>query len=173
MPRPVVAASAGVRPNSHPAAERQVEFVAQNVPGVALVDSEPRQFRLMHQDPADMAPEETGQRRMWVRLVVGVLMMPAVDRDPAGRGLLQAGHRDDDHRVLEPFRTFQPAMREQPVVAKVDAEQPAQMRAEDGHGQAAPTEIAGHERQHGEGVIGADDDDVGPVQLERPHPRRQ
>ena len=39
-----------------------------------------------------------------VRLVVGELMMPAVDGDPARRCFLQAGHRDDDHGVLEPFR---------------------------------------------------------------------
>jgi hypothetical protein len=77
-----------------------------------------------------MAPEETCQRAMRVRLLVGELMMPAVDRDPARRRFLQAGHRDDRHRVLQPFRAFQAAMGQQPVIAKVDAEQPAQMRAE-------------------------------------------
>ena len=66
-----------------------------------------------------------------VRLLVGELMMPAVDGDPARRRFLQAGHRDHHHGVLQPFRTFQAAMGEKPVIAKVDAEQPAQMGADE------------------------------------------
>ena len=42
--------------------------------------------------------------RVRVGLLVGELMMPAVDRDPARRRFLQAGHRDDDHGMLQPFR---------------------------------------------------------------------
>ena len=111
--------------------------------------------------------------RVRVRLFVGELMVAAVNGDPARRCFLQAGHRDDDHGVLEPFGTFQAAVGEKPVIAKVDAEQPAQMGADDRHGEAAPGEIAGHEGKHGHGVIGADADDVRPVQLERLHARRQ
>jgi MFS family permease len=153
--------------------ERDVEPVAQNVPGIAFVDSQPRELRLMDQDPADVAPEEAGQRRVRVRLFVGELMMAAVNGDPARRRFLQAGHRDDDHGVLEPFGTFQAAMGEKSVIAKVDAEQPAQMGADDRHDEAAPGEIAGHERKHRHGVICTDADDVRPVQLERLHARRQ
>jgi hypothetical protein len=60
-----------------------------------------------------------------IRLLVGVLMMPAVHRDAARRRFLQARHRRYYHGVLQPFRTFQAAMGQQAVIAKVDAEQPA------------------------------------------------
>ena len=112
--------------------ERDVEAIAQDVLGVALVDAKPREFRLMDQDPADVAPEETCKRAMRVRLLVGELMMPAVDRDPACRRFLQTGHRDHHHGVLQPFRTCQAAVGQKPMIAKVDAEQPAQMGAERG-----------------------------------------
>ena len=69
---------------------------------------------------------------MRIRLLVGELMVPAMDRDPARRRFLQARHRDHHHGVLQPFRTFQAAVGEQPVIAEVDAEQPAQMGAEQG-----------------------------------------
>ena len=155
------------------ALQRDVEAVAQDVPGVAFVNSEPGQLGLVDQNPADVAPEEARQRAMRVRLLVGELMVPAVDRDPARRRFLQARHRDHHHRVLQPFRTFQAAMGEQPVVAKVDAEQSAQMGAGDGDDQPAPAEITGQEGQHRGQMVGADDDDVGPVELERPNASRQ
>ena len=60
-------------------------------------------------------------------------------------------------------------MGQQPVIAKVDAEQPAQMGAEHGDDEAAPAEIAGHEGQQRDDVVGADHDNVGPVELKRHH----
>ncbi len=195
MPRPVCTAAAGGWPDSHAtdkpggeeqrhldqvdpdqpaiALERDVEAIAQNVLGVALIDAEPRQLGLVHQDPADVAPEETGERAVRIGLLVGELMMAAVDRDPARRGLLQAGHRDHHHRMLQPFRHLQAAMGEEPVVAKVDAEQPAQVGEQHGEDQAAPGEPAGHEGQQRQGMVAGDHDDIGPVELERPHARGQ
>ena len=119
------------------------------------------------------APEETGERTMRIRLLVGELMMAAMDRDPAGRGFLQARHRYHHQSVLQPFRTFQAAVGQQPVVAKVDAEQAAQMGADDGDEQAAPAEINRCKGQQRHQMIGPDDDDVGPVELKRPHARGQ
>jgi hypothetical protein len=43
------------------------------------------------------------------------------------------------------------------------------MGAEDSHDQTAPAEMAGHEGQQRRGMIAADDDDVGSVELKRPH----
>src|ERR1700686_4233294 len=103
--------------------ERDVKAIAQDVPGVALVDPETRQFRLVNQNPPDVPPEETCKRAVRIRPPVGELMMQTVYRDPPGRGFLEAGHRDDHHGVLQPFRTFQAAMSEEPVIAEVDAEQ--------------------------------------------------
>src|ERR1700709_2378004 len=142
--------------------ERDVKTVAQNVLGVAFVDSKARQLRLMHQDPPDMAPEETCQRAVRVGLRVGELMVPAVDRDPARRRFLQAGYRDHHHRMLQPFGALQAAVGEQPVIAKVDAKQPAQMRAKQRDGNTAPAENAGHEGQQRQSMPGADYNYVGP-----------
>ena len=153
--------------------ERDVKWIAQDVPGVAFVNPEARKLRLMHQDPADMAPEETGERTVRVRLLVGELMVPAMDRDPARGRVLQAGHRDDRKSMLQPFGTFQAAVGQQPVIAKVDAEQPAQMGGDQRHGKTAPAESAGHEGQQRHGVPGADHDYVGPVELKRRYPRGQ
>ena len=93
-------------------------------------------------------------------------MVPAMDGDPARRCFLEAGHRDDHHGVLQPFRTFQSAMGEQPVIAEVDAEQPAQMGAEQGDHEAAPAEIAGHESQQRRRMVGGDHENIGPVEPE-------
>ena len=60
-------------------------------------------------------------------------------------------------------------MGEQPVIAEVDAEQPAQMGEQHGEDQAAPAEPAGHEGQQRQGMVAGDADDVGPVELKRPH----
>lgn len=38
--------------------ERDIEAIAQDVLGITLVDPEPRQFGLVDQDPADVAPEK-------------------------------------------------------------------------------------------------------------------
>src|SRR5258705_12058980 len=113
------------------ALECDVKAIAQDVLGVALVNSEARQLRLVDQNPSHMAPEETGKRAMRVRLPVGELMVPAVDSHPAGGGFLEAGHRDDHHRVLQPLRTCQAPKSQQPMMAKVEAKQPAQMGAQD------------------------------------------
>ena len=64
-------------------------------------------------------------------------------------------------------------MGEQPMIAKVDAEQPAQMGAEHRDEEPGPAEIAGHEGQQCRDMIGGDDDDVGPVELKRPDAGRQ
>src|ERR1700732_3739441 len=107
--------------------ERDVKAIAQDIPGVALVNPEAREFRLVDQNPPDVTPEETCKRAMRIRPLVGELMMQTVYRDPAGRGFLEAGHRDDHHGVLQPFGTSQATMGQEPVIATVDAEQPAQM----------------------------------------------
>jgi hypothetical protein len=119
------------------------------------------------------AQKKLASGAMRVRLLVGELMMPAMDGDPARGCFLEAGDRDDHHGVLQPFRTFQPAVGEKPVIAKVDAKQPAQMCAEHGYEQAAPAEIAGHKGQQRDSMIGADSEYVGPVELERPDARGQ
>ena len=155
------------------ALERHVKAIAQDILGVALVNPEARQFRLVHQNPAHVAPEEACKRAVRVRLPVGELMMPAVYRHPARGRFLQTGHRDHHHGVFQPFGTFQAAMGEEPMIAKVDAKQPAQVGAERRDEETGPAEIARHKGQQRRDMVGADDDDVEPVELERPHASRQ
>src|SRR3981189_21701 len=151
------------------ALERDVKPVPQDVLGVALVDSEAREFRLVDQYPSDVAPEEACKRAVRVRLLVRELMMPAVYGEPARGRFLEARHRDDHHGVLQPFRTFQAAMGQKPVIAKVDAKQPAQMGPEHGYDEATPAKIARQKSQQRRGMVGADHPYVGPVEAKRPH----
>lgn len=59
------------------------------------------------------------------------------------------------------------------MIAKVDAKQPAQMRAEDRDDQAAPVEIAGHDGQQGRHMVGADSENIEPIEMKRHHARGQ
>src|SRR6266850_2445446 len=59
------------------------------------------------------------------------------------------------------------------MIAKVDAEQPAQMCAQRGYDETAPTEITRHEGQQRQDMIGADDEYIGPVEPKRNHACRQ
>ena len=86
------------------ALEPLVEAVAQEVAGVALVDAEPVQLAVLDQDPAHVAPEEIDQRAVRVGLLVGVLVVPAMDGDPARRRVLQAADAENRERVFQPFR---------------------------------------------------------------------
>src|ERR671925_368572 len=67
-----------------------IETLAQKVSRITLVNDAPVQFPVLDQDPAHVTPEKVDQRAMGVRLLVGVLMMAAMNRDPARRRVLQA-----------------------------------------------------------------------------------
>src|SRR6185369_16138265 len=97
------------------ALELPVEAIAQHIRGVAVVDAKPRQILILHQEPAHMAPEESGERAVGILLLVGVLMMPAMDRDPAGGRILQTADAQDRQAMLQPFRAVEAAMGEQAV----------------------------------------------------------
>jgi len=76
-----------------------------------------------------MAPEETCERAMRIRLLVGELMMSTVNRNPACRRFMEAGHCDNRHGMFQRFGAFQATMSQQPVIAKVDTKEPANMGA--------------------------------------------
>jgi hypothetical protein len=63
---------------------------------------------------------------MRIFVFVGKLMMPAMNRYPMGRRFLQRTHTQQRQPVLQPARASKRAVRQQPVVTKIDAE-----RAED------------------------------------------
>ena len=75
-----------------------------------------------------------------VRIVwlVGMLVVLSVDRDPAGRRILQAADAENRERMLEPLRATKRAMRQQPVIAKIDAERPEYVGSQQTNGEPGP-----------------------------------
>src|SRR5262249_27907258 len=72
--------------------EAFVEAVLEQVAGVAVVEGYVVNGGIVDQEPAHVAPEDACLRAVGVAGLVGVLMMQAVDRDPAhGRALPAAG----------------------------------------------------------------------------------
>ena len=105
---------------------------------------------------------------MRIVLSVGVLVVPAMDRDPARRGVLHATHGKDGEQVLQPFLANQAAMREQPMVAEVDAERAEYVEAQNYQGESGPTEEPRQQRQQRDEMVnshrnGVRPDDSAPV----------
>src|SRR5262245_61511730 len=100
-----------------------------------------------------MGPEEIDQRAVRVGLLVGMLVVTTVDRDPARRGVLQAAKPQDRQRVLEPFRTSEAAMGEQPMVTEVNAEHAEHIVAYDRKDDAGPAEKPRRQRQQREQMV--------------------
>src|SRR5262245_30447036 len=135
------------------ALEPFVEGLAQEVPRISFVASESVELAVLDHDPAHVRPEEIDQRTVRVGLLVGVLVVPAMDRDPACRGVLQTAESEDGERVLEPFRAAETPVRQQAVIAEVDAENAEDVVAHDEEGHAGPTEEPRHERKQREQMI--------------------
>jgi hypothetical protein len=93
---------------------------------------------------------------MRIGLFVGVLMVPAVDRNPAGRRILQAAEAEHGEEMLEAFRALESAMRQEPVITKIDAEDAEDEIAGNQQRDTGPTEKPGKEREQGAKVITAD-----------------
>ena len=73
--------------------------------------------------------------------------METMDRDPAGRSILQAAHPQNGERVLQPLGAIKPLVRQDPVITEGDAQQ-----AKDRHNNviddnARPTEKPRQQRQ--------------------------
>src|SRR5215470_254111 len=135
------------------ALEPLVEWIAQNVACVALVDPQPIEVAVFDDDPAHVAPEEIDQRAVWVGLLVGVLVVAAVDRNPARRSVLQAAKPKERERVLEPFRAAEAAVGEQAMITEVNAEHAEHVVAHDRKDHAGPAEKPWHQRQQREQVV--------------------
>ena len=58
---------------------------------------------------------------MWIRLIVTVLVMHAVDRDPSRGTVLQIAHAQNREAMFKPFRTCESAVSQQPMIADGDA----------------------------------------------------
>ncbi len=95
---------------------------------------------VIDQQPAHVTPEKVYQRAMGIRLFVGVLVMQAVDGDPLGRRVLHAKHAEHGKRVFQPLRHDEALVREQSVVAEIDAERTEEVHPQNRQRHAGPTE---------------------------------
>src|SRR4029077_4392487 len=162
----------GEENNLDPAAvalEAPVEAIAQDILGIAVIDAKPRQILVLDQEPSHMAPEEAGQRAVGILLLIGVLMMPAMDRHPAGGGILQAADAQDREAMLEPFRAIEAAMGEQAVIAEVDAQGSEDITAGNRQRDPGPAEEPGQEGQQGDKMIADHADRIDPGDLAEIH----
>ena len=105
------------------------------------------------------------QRTVGILALVRVLMMPAMHRHPAGRGVLEAADAEDREAMLEPRWNHQPTVREQAMVAKIDAERAEHIEPGDGEEHAGPAEEPRQERKQRDQVIEDHRYRVGPLDL--------
>ncbi len=112
--------------------------VAQQVGHIAPVTNGAIGVLVPADDPADMTPPETGERRMRVHLLVTVPVVQAVNGHPARGAVLQIEHAHGRQRVLEPFRAGKSAVGQQPVVADRDPEHTENKMPKNGHNQPRP-----------------------------------
>ncbi len=76
--------------------------------------------------------------------VVGMLVVHAMDRDPVDGRTLPAADAENGEAVFEPRGTDEAAMREQAVVADVDAERAEQVKSRHGPDQTGPAKQPGN-----------------------------
>ena len=92
-----------------------------------------------------------------------MLVVQAMHADPAGRRVLQAANAEDRQTVLQPFRTVEAAVRQQSVVAKIDAQRAEDISAGERQTQAGPTEKPRPKRKQCDSVIQRKANGVWPV----------
>jgi hypothetical protein len=73
------------------------------------------------QQPAEMCPEETPQRRMPIIPFISIMVAATVDGDPQHRRELQGARPKEGERPLEPERAGEATVRDEPEEAGVAA----------------------------------------------------
>ncbi len=108
--------------NPVPLADPNVEFVFSKVGNVREQGIEFVVHGLSREDPTDVGPESAVIRRVRVALLVRILVMNAVRGHPENGSAFERERPANGQKILDPFRGFVPAMREQAVVAHADAQ---------------------------------------------------
>jgi hypothetical protein len=68
-----------------------------------------------------MRPEESCERTMGIILIVGMMMVPTMDRGPKRRPKFQRARAEDYERSLDPRGTRETAMCQQAMVTDIDS----------------------------------------------------
>jgi hypothetical protein len=77
--------------------------------------------------------------------LVGDIMVPAMPGDPNHGRFFSATGSQDGERALKPTRAGKPAMRQQPMIAKIDTERSEDIEPQHQKNDPGPTEEPGHE----------------------------
>src|SRR5262245_52527778 len=114
-----------------------------------------------------MRPEKMDQRAVGIRLLVGMLVMPPMDRDPTRRSVLEAAHTENSERVFEPFWADEAAVRQQAMKAQADPERSKNVQPEECESDAGPAEKPRYERKQCQKVTCCQPNDIDPSDAER------
>src|SRR5579871_422952 len=127
-----------------------VKAILEQVPGIAVIGRVVVNGRVVDQEPAHVAPEEAGLRAMRVARLIGVLMVHAVDCDPVHGAALPATRAQDGQRMLQPARAGEATVRQQAMIANVDAEGSEEIKSANRPGKPRPAEQPRYTGQQGE-----------------------
>ena len=108
-----------------PVGEPDVELVFAEVGCVLREDRGVVMKTLAHEDPAHMRPERALTRRVRIAVLIRLLVMDAMRRDPEDRSPLERERAADREKVLDELGRPVAAVREQPVIRHSDAEHAA------------------------------------------------
>ena len=136
--------------------------VGEDVAGILVEKGERAAIRRTSEQPADVGPTHPIAGRVWVFRFIRVDMVQPVGCHPAGGRVFQAAEGDRRQRPLQPQRHLEAAMREEPVVAKVDTHS-KHVGADQGNDQTRPTEAPRQQREACEQVHRGDRNQVFPV----------
>lgn len=115
------------------------------------------------EEPSRVRPADAVARRMGVEFVVGMHVVQPVVGDPPRRRVLEGTEGERGERTLEPAWHREAAVREQAVVAEIDAERAEHVRADERENDPRPAEAPRQKGEAGEQVHAADRQHVLPV----------
>jgi hypothetical protein len=95
---------------------------------------------------------------MGIQIIVGVMVMSAVNRGPMGGRELQRAGADDGERALNPSSALEGTMRDQAVIGQIDANDAKDESAHIKENDAGPAEKPGKYRQNCHGVAKCETD---------------
>ncbi len=84
-----------------------------------LVGREAICVAVVKHEPAAVSPQKGDERAVWIILMIRVVVVTTMGRDPARWRVFHAAQCDDDEEVLEPLWKFGCFMREDAVIAQI------------------------------------------------------
>ncbi len=130
--------------------ELEVERVAEHISDISFEVIHAIVSSIFEEEPTHVPPNEIDKGRVRIGLMVAVLMMHSMDRDPSRRRILKSTDAADSHRVFEPLGAFESSMRKQSMIADRNAKTVKQYVGRNRNKQSAPGEKAWIQRRQPE-----------------------